>query len=156
MGHQNCDRRQALAPSRQSSHVLFDSRTTRVSPDVLLSAVTYSNLATHHSAPWAMIHMLTVSRTRVACEHLALLDRPTNLVELATSVCTVGIPICMDGAACTLYQQHTNYTMGHSDLRSAALYGSRNIGGQNTGNYRLVNYLPVITGNYQRHFQITR
>ena len=85
MGHQNCDRRQALAPSRQSSHVLFDSRTTRVSPDVLLSAVTYSNLATHHSAPWAMIHMLTVSRTRaVACEHLALLDRPTTLVEIAT------------------------------------------------------------------------
>ena len=84
MGHQNCDRRQALAPSRQSNHVLFDSRTTRVSPDVLLSAVTYSNLATHHSAPWAMIHMLTVSRTRVACEHLALLDKPTTLVEIAT------------------------------------------------------------------------
>ena len=84
MGKQNCDCRQALEPSRQSSHVLFDSRTTRVSPDVLLSGMTYSDLATHHSAPWAMIHMLTVSRIRVACEHLALLDRPTTLVETAT------------------------------------------------------------------------
>ena len=84
VGHQNCDRRQALAPSRQGSHVLFDSRTTRVSLDVLLSAMTYSDLDIHHSAPWAMINMLTVSRIRVACEHLALLDRPTTLVEIAT------------------------------------------------------------------------
>ena len=87
MGHHRIKTATAAKRWRQaglSSHVLFDSRTTRVSPDVLLSAVTYSNLATHHSAPWAMIHMLTVSRTRVACEHLALLDRPTTLVEIAT------------------------------------------------------------------------